>query len=59
MQTAVGLTIIALGVIHFLDRDRPPQEVHTYFLGAPHSSIGRGALAVMEVAIGFLLLFTD
>lgn len=58
MQVALGLMIILLGVIHFADRDRPPQEVRTYFLGTPRSSLGRGGLAVIEVVIGFIVLFT-
>jgi hypothetical protein len=59
VQTAVGLVIVALGVLHFLDRGRPRQEVRSYYLGAPSTPGGRAALALMEVAIGFLLLFTS
>lgn len=58
MQVGLGLAIILLGVMHFFDRDRPPQEVRTYFLAAPRSALGRGTLAVSEVLIGFLVLFT-
>ena len=57
MQVGVGLAIILLGVTHFFDRDRPPQEVRTYFLGSPLSALGRCASAVAEVVIGFIVLF--
>ena len=58
MQVAAGLVCVLLGMVHFLDRDRPVEVRRHYFLFVPPTSLGRGALATGEVLVGFLLLFT-
>lgn len=61
MQVAVGLICVAFGMMHFMARDRgPEQEARSYYLNTfvPRSSTARAALAVVEVSVGFALLFT-
>jgi hypothetical protein len=58
MQTAVGLVCVALGCIHFVDRDRRSHH-RSFYLGAVTTSPGlRAALAMIEVVCGLVLLFT-
>jgi hypothetical protein len=57
MQTAVGLVCVALGRIHFVNRDRAPQT-RSFYLGAASSSpVLRATLAVVELGCGVVLLF--
>jgi hypothetical protein len=50
---------VFFGVIHFLDRERHPTARGAYLnVLIPGSTAGRAALALIEVAVGFLLLFT-
>ena len=49
---------VLLGMVHFLDRDRPIEARRHFYLGVPSTSLGRAFLASGEVAVGFLLLFT-
>ena len=60
MQTAAGVACVAIGFLHFVDRDRPPEAVRSYYLGSiiPKTPVVRAALAVVEVTFGFTLLFT-
>ena len=58
MQVAVGLVCVLLGMVHFLDRDRPVEARRHYFLLVPPTSLSRGLLATGEVLVGFALLFT-
>ena len=59
MQTIVGLLCIALGCMHFVDRSRP-QRARSYYLGTLTGAHRlRSSMAFVEVAFGFLLLFTD
>ena len=55
---AAGVVCVMFGVIHFLDRERPYPERRSYYAGSPSTELGRAALAVAEVALGFALLFT-
>jgi len=58
VQTAVGFVCVALGCIHFADRDRQSHH-RSFYLGAVRTSPGlRAALAVVEVVCGCALLFT-
>ena len=52
------MAFVALGTLHFADRDRVSPEVRFFYWGSPTTSTGRAAVAVLEVAIGFGLLFT-
>jgi hypothetical protein len=54
----IGIVIVLLGSLHFADRYRPQQARHQYYLGTPGSVAGRSALALVEVLLGFILLFT-
>jgi hypothetical protein len=58
VQTAVGLICVLLGLLHFLDRDRP-QEHRSFYFGSivARSPRTRAVLAVIEIAVGFVLLF--
>jgi hypothetical protein len=57
MQTAVGLACVALGCVHFVNRDRAP-HTRSFYLGATTSSpVLRAALAVVELGCGLALLF--
>ena len=58
MQTLVGLTCVALGCLHFVDRGRTPHERSFYIGSVKTSHRMRGALALIEVLCGFALLFT-
>jgi hypothetical protein len=58
VQQAIAIVIVLLGCVHFADRDRPQQARRQYYLGTPSSVAGRTALALVEVALGFVLLFT-
>lgn len=61
MQTVVGLVCVVLGVMHFLDRDRAHSpSSRGYYFGSyiPRSHAVRTTLALIEVAVGFVLLFT-
>ena len=58
MQTAVGLLCVVLGCLHFFDRGRHAQA-RSFYIGSLKPSPGsRAVLALVEVACGFLLLFT-
>ena len=58
MQVAAGLACIAFGVPHFVDRARTAEARRHFYLWHPFSDLGRGVLATLECAVGFLLLFT-
>jgi hypothetical protein len=60
VQAAAGFMCVALGVLHFLDRERHPHATRSYYLGSliPRSSATRAGLAIIEVAVGFALVFT-
>jgi hypothetical protein len=59
VRTAAGFACVLLGILHFVDRDRPSQA-RTYYFGnvVPSSPVIRGVLAIAEVGIGFALLFS-
>jgi hypothetical protein len=58
MQVAVGLMCVALGCLHFVDRGRTP-HARSFYLGSVTSSHTlRAVLALIEVACGFILLFS-
>ena len=58
MQTVAGGMCVVLGCLHFLDRGRHPQA-RSFYIGALRASPAtRTMLALIEVAVGFLLLFT-
>jgi hypothetical protein len=58
VQTAVGLVCVALGCVHFLDRDRVSHS-RSFYLGALTTSPRlRAALAIVEVVCGAALLLT-
>jgi hypothetical protein len=58
VQTVVGLVCVVLGCLHFADRDRRSHQ-RSFYLGAVRTSPGlRGALALVEVVCGLVLLFT-
>ena len=58
MQVAVGLVCVALGCLHFVDRGRTPHARSFYFGSVSSSHTLRAVLALIEVVVGFLLLFT-
>ena len=55
---AAGIACVFFGMIHFADRDRPEPSRRHIYLWHPSSETGRALLATLEVAVGFLLLFT-
>jgi hypothetical protein len=61
VQTAAGLACVALGVLHFVDRDRVQPHARSYYFGTmvPRTPGVRALLALVEVAVGFALLFTS
>jgi hypothetical protein len=59
VQAAVGIVILCLGLLHFVDRDRPPQAIRSYYLGMPRSAAARGGLALMELVVGAVVLMTS
>ena len=58
MQTVVGIICIALGCMHFADRDRATHSRSFYVGGLKMSPRFRTGLAIIEVLCGFVLLFT-
>jgi hypothetical protein len=57
VQVVVGLLIVLLGCVHFADRHRPQEARRQYYLGSPSSVRGRAALALVEIVLGFVVLF--
>lgn len=60
MQTAVGVPCVVLGCLHFLDRSRAPEQIRSFYLGAliPRTSTALGPVGVIEVIVGFALIFS-
>jgi hypothetical protein len=44
--------------MHFVDRARTGEARRRFYIWHPSSEAGRGVLATLECAVGFLLLFT-
>ena len=59
LQTVVGLIVVALGCVHFADRDRPQDSRRQFYLGTPSTVVGRSGLALLEIIVGFVLLFAE
>jgi len=58
VQTLVGIICVALGCMHFADRGRA-RHTRSFYVGAVTMSPAfRTGLALVEVACGFVLLFT-
>jgi hypothetical protein len=58
VQAVVGILILLLGLLHFVDRDRAPQAIRQYYLGVPTNVLVRGGLALVELAVGAVVLLT-
>ena len=59
MQTAVALACVAIGLVHFVQRDREqPQARSLYFNLLPYTAPVRTVLALAELAVGLALLLT-
>jgi hypothetical protein len=60
VQATAGFMCVALGALHFLDREHHPTATRSYYVGSwiPRSSATRAGLALVEVCVGFVLLFT-
>lgn len=58
MQAVAGGLCVVLGCLHFLDRGRP-QQARSFYVGNLRTSPGtRAVIALIEVVVGFVLLFT-
>ena len=59
MQTAVALACVAIGLVHFVQRDREqPQARSLYFNIIPMTPPIRTFLALAELGTGLALLLT-
>ena len=58
VQAVVGMIIVMLGCLHFADRYRANEARRQFYVGTPTSVARRSALALVEIVIGFALLFT-
>jgi len=58
VQTAVGFLCVVLGLVHFTTRDHHHRARSLYLNSLATSAAARGILAAIEVAVGFVLLFT-
>ena len=59
VQAVVGIVILGLGLLHFVDRDRPPQAIRASYFLTPRSPATRGALALGELVVGAVALLTS
>ena len=59
MQTAVALACVAIGLVHFVQRDREQPQARTlYFNVLPYTPMLRTFLALAELGVGLTLLLT-
>jgi hypothetical protein len=59
LQPAAGLCLVALGVIAFVDRNRPQQAHSRYFLVLPNfGPIAQALIGIIFAVLGSVLLFT-
>ena len=54
----LGGAFVLLGLLHFIERDHTP-ETRSYYIGGIHLRYRtRVVFALVEVALGFVVLFT-
>jgi hypothetical protein len=57
LQWVAGVVFVLLGLLHFIERDHTPAD-RSYYMGGIHLGYRTRVLfAVVEMAVGALLLF--